>query len=124
MRAPLPKGHRVPLNTLTARARLMRAAPTPSEARLWRALRSAQLGVVVRRQVVISGFIVDFAAPLARLVVEVDGGWHIAREKTDARRDDALRRAGYRVLRVSAELVHRDLPAVLACIRTALGQRR
>ncbi|HVW25198.1 MAG TPA: DUF559 domain-containing protein [Polyangiaceae bacterium] len=60
------------------RARLMRASPTPSEAQLWRALRGAQLGVAFRRQVVINGFIVDFAAPQARLVVEVDGGCHRA----------------------------------------------
>jgi len=120
LRAPLPKRHRVPLSTLAARARLMRAAPTPSEAHLWRALRGAQLGVVFRRQVVISGFIVDFAAASARLVVEVDGGYHLARQKADARRDDVLGRAGYRVVRVSADLVCRDLAAVLHCIRTVL----
>jgi very-short-patch-repair endonuclease len=99
----------------------MRAALTPSEARLWQALRGAQLGVVFRRQVVIRGFIADFAAPAARLVVEVDGGYHAARLKRDARRDDALRRAGYAVVRVSAELVHRDMPAALAFVRAALS---
>src|SRR5262249_51910188 len=77
LRAPLVKGHRIPRSTLAARARLMRADPTPSEARLWRALRGAQLGVVFRRQVVVGAFIVDFAAPHAHLVVEVDGGYHV-----------------------------------------------
>jgi very-short-patch-repair endonuclease len=90
----------------------MRAAATPSEAHLWRALRAAQLGVVFRRQVVIGGFI-----------AEVDGGCHLRRKEADARRDEALRRADYRVVRVSADSVQRELPAVLACIRAALASR-
>ena len=52
----------------------MRAVPTPSEARLWSALRLRQLGVVFRRQVVVGDFIVDFLAPGAGLAVEMDGG--------------------------------------------------
>jgi very-short-patch-repair endonuclease len=99
----------------------MRSALTPSEERLWRALRGSQLGVAFRRQVPIGSYIADFASPKARLVVEVDGGYHAGRERADARRDEALRRAGYRVVRVSAELVHRDLPAAVARIRAALG---
>jgi very-short-patch-repair endonuclease len=41
-------------------------------------------------------------------------------ERADARQDRQLALAGYRVLRVSAEEVMRDLPAVIARIRTAL----
>ena len=43
-------------------AHAMRLAPTDSEARLWRALRSSQLGVAFRRQVPLLGFIADFYA--------------------------------------------------------------
>jgi very-short-patch-repair endonuclease len=67
--------------------------------------------------------IADFFAPEARLVVEVDGGYHTRRERADARRDAKLRRAGYRVLRLEAELVMRDLPAALGRIREALAGR-
>jgi very-short-patch-repair endonuclease len=65
-------------------------------------------------------FIADFYAPRARVVVEVDGGWHSRRGAADARRDAKLGRLGYRVLRVSAELVMADLPAAVAVIRAAL----
>jgi very-short-patch-repair endonuclease len=65
-------------------------------------------------------FIVDFYAPRARLVVEVDGGWHARRGAADASRDAKLRCLGYRVLRISAELVMADLPAAVALIRAAL----
>jgi len=67
-------------------AHTMRQAPTDSEARLWRAMRSSQPGVAFRRQVPLLGFIADFYAPSARLVVEVDGGYHARRVTADARR--------------------------------------
>jgi len=72
-----------------------RAALTESEARLWSALSAGQLGVSFRRQVPLGNrFIVDFLAPRARLVVEVDGGYHARRRGADARRDAKLRRLG------------------------------
>jgi very-short-patch-repair endonuclease len=73
---------------------------------------------------VLLGFIVDFFAPGARLVIEVDGGYHARRRRVDESRDRKLRRAGYRVLRVDAELVHRDLRAVLARIIAEIHQAR
>ena len=102
-------------------ARQHRCSPTESEARLWAALNARQLGVSFRRQVPLAGhFIADFFAPSIGLVVEVDGAIHARKPKADARRDLKLRRAGYRVVRVSAELVLRDLPAAIALIRAAL----
>jgi crossover junction endodeoxyribonuclease RuvC len=75
-----------------------------------------------RRQVVIgSSFIADFTAPAARLVVEVDGGYHAERRAADARRDRKLRRLGWRVVRLDAELVVERLPEAVARIRAALG---
>ena len=59
-------------------------------------------------------------APSARLVIEVDGPVHWKRRGADARKDRALRRAGYRVIRVDAESVLRDLPLVVAFIRAVL----
>ena len=107
-------------DTLALHAHTMRQAPTDSEARLWRALRASQLGVAFRRQVPLLGFIADFYAPSAHLIVEVDGGYHARRVSADARRDRKLTRAGYRVVRVQAELVTRDLPAALRAILQAL----
>jgi very-short-patch-repair endonuclease len=107
---------------LRERAAGMRAALTPSEAALWQALRGRQLGVAFRRQVVIGGaFIADFAAPAARLVVEVDGGYHAERRGADARRDRELRRLGWRVVRLPARLVAERLAEAVALVRGALG---
>jgi very-short-patch-repair endonuclease len=100
----------------------MRFALTPSEAALWALIRGRRvLGVQFRRQVVLGGrFIADFLAPAARLVVEVDGGYHSRREQADARRDAALRSLGYRVLRLQAEVVEREPGRALALVREAL----
>lgn len=66
-------------------------------------------------------FIVDFLAPSVRLVVEVDGGCHAQRARVDARRDVRLRRAGYGVLRVSAEAVPARTAGVVEAIRGAVA---
>lgn len=106
---------------LAERALAMRNSPTASEDALWRMLRSQQLGVRFRRQVPIGRFVVDFLSPSQRLVVEVDGGYHLARAHLDARRDRALARLGCRVLRLDAALVLRQPAAALGRIREALA---
>jgi very-short-patch-repair endonuclease len=98
-----------------------RRVMTPSELRLWSALSARKLGVQFRREVPLLGrYIVDFCAPSVRLVVEVDGACHADRRAADARRNAALERAGYRVLRIEADFVMRDLAAVVAMVRDAL----
>jgi very-short-patch-repair endonuclease len=110
---------------LHERAHAMRHAPTASEALLFEALRGGRLGVSFRRQVPLAGrYIADLVAPSLRLVVEIDGGYHAARKEADARRDRALARAGYTVLRIQAELVMRDIDQAVARIRAAVDELR
>ncbi len=106
---------------LEAKAHELRHTPTVSEQRLWSALRASRLGFSFRRQVPISRYIADFVCTQARLVVEVDGGVHLQRAQLDAHRDSILQRAGYRVLRIPAALVTRNLEAAVALIREALA---
>jgi very-short-patch-repair endonuclease len=102
----------------------MRRYPTPSEAVLARALADGRLGVQFRRQAVVGNrYIADFFAP-GKLVVEVDGPIHRSRAVSDARRDRVLRRLGYRVLRLDAELVMKRLPEAIERIRVALRDER
>jgi very-short-patch-repair endonuclease len=69
--------------------------PTESEARLWEALHGRKLGVQFRGQMPLAGrYIVDFVAPAARLVVEVDGSYHSGRRRADEQRDRRLTRLG------------------------------
>jgi len=105
---------------IAERACAMRHALTPSEAALWRCLSRKQLGVAFKRQQPVGKYIADFVAPSVKVIVEVDGGYHASRAAADERRDRYLTRAGYRVVRVSAELVMRRLPFVLEKIRMAI----
>jgi very-short-patch-repair endonuclease len=86
------------------RAIAMRSALTPSERALWTLLRGGQLGVWFRRQVPLGRFVADFVTQSAWLVVKVAGDYHARRRAADARRDRALARLGYRVLRLEAPL--------------------
>ncbi|MBX3184235.1 MAG: DUF559 domain-containing protein [Polyangiaceae bacterium] len=106
---------------LASRAATMRHDPSPPEALLWAALVGCKLdGVAFRRQVTIAGYICDFVAAKCKLIVEVDGAHHQRQRAADARRDRKLRRLGYRVLRIEAQLVMRRLPEALVRVREAL----
>jgi len=97
-------------------ARDFRKAPTPSERRLWAALRRNQLGVSFRRQQPIGPFVVDFFCASHRLIVEVDGPVHESQRERDAERQTLLEACGYHVVRVTAEDVERNLPQVIPTI--------
>ena len=99
----------------------MRHAPTPSEAALFRLLSGRKLGVGFKRQVPLGAYIADFVAASANLVVEVDGPVHLRRRGSDARKDRALRRLGYRVLRLDAALVIEQPLVALGLVRQALA---
>jgi very-short-patch-repair endonuclease len=80
--------------------------PTPAEARMWELLKDSQAGAEYIRQVIIMGWIADFYCPAAKLVVEVDGGYHDERREADALRDKTMMRgAGIFTLRFTNEQV-------------------
>ncbi len=105
---------------LTPCAQHSRRHPTPSEGILWEALRGRKLGAKFRRQVILGSYIVDFLAPEAKLVVEVDGASHQWKAAQDAARDRGLAAHGMRVVRVKAWHVERELETVLTQVRAAL----
>lgn len=98
----------------------MRQQPTPAEDRIWQYLRRKQLGHKFRRQHGIERFIVDFFAPDAMLVVEIDGEIHQYTPQEDAIRQAFLESQGLRVLRFSNEQVFEDTDAVVQHIQDAL----
>jgi very-short-patch-repair endonuclease len=110
---------------LAQRAGRMQFEAAASERLLWLHLRGSQLGVSFKRQVPLGGrFIVDFLASSAKLAVEVDGPYHGRRALADASRDRAVARLGYKVLRLDAGLVVRDMASALALVRAALTAGR
>jgi very-short-patch-repair endonuclease len=111
-----------PSVTTTANARRLRRDQTDVEQRLWRALRARGFaGAKFRRQLPIGHYIVDFACPSHRLIVELDGGQHAVNASKDEARTRVLAAHGYRVIRFWNNDVSENLPGVLAAIESALA---
>jgi len=108
---------------LVSAASRTREVPTREESLLWRKIRGARLGVAFRRQVPLAGrHVVDFLAPSIKLLIELDGTYHERRALTDARRDAALQRLGYRIVRISNQVVQSEMRKALEGIRRVIDE--
>ena len=99
---------------------------TDAELKLWNELRAHRLmGLSFRRHVPIASYIVDFACPAKKLIVEVDGSQHgRAREaERDGGRTVELRSLGWTVLRFWNDDVLRDIENVCRHILAAIEER-
>ena len=69
--------HTPPPPSNRSRARSMRKRMTDAELKLWNEVRAHRLmGLGFRRQFPIGSYVVDFACPSKRLIVEIDGSQH------------------------------------------------
>ncbi len=106
-------------------ARTLRSGMTDCEQRLWSSLRRKQvLGVQFYRQKPVGDYIVDFYAPKANLVVEVDGSQHLepAQIDHDRRRTAFLESQGLRVLRFDNRQVLQELDSVMEAIYRVMAE--
>ena len=88
-------------NSQLENARQLRREMTPWERKLWyEYLRFYP--VRFQRQKPLGNYIVDFYCAKAQLAIELDGGGHYTEESqiADAKRTEALRRLGIRVIRI------------------------
>jgi len=85
-------------------SRQLRRNMTDTERHIWAKLRMKQLnGYQFHRQKPIGDYIVDFYCPRAKLVIEVDGSYHLVGEtiEYDGIRDEYMSSLGLRVLRLT-----------------------
>lgn len=98
-------------------ARKLRGNMTKAQACLWKyALRAkAMRGFSFRRERPVLNFIADFMCMELMLVIEVDGSIHLLPEiiLKDKRKNEALKAAGFRVLRFTNEEVLTQMNAVI-----------
>ena len=100
---------------------------TDAEQTLWKHLRCKQiLGIQFYRQKPIGPYIVDFYAPSARLVIELDGSQHHEAEhaRRDAERDTFIASQGLLVLRFDNLQVLQESEAVLEEILRICDERQ
>lgn len=86
----------------------------PSERWFERLLFEHQIGGYQRNPALIERYFGDFVWFETRIIVEIDGISHLGKENYDAKRDEALRSAGYSVHRIK----YGDRDAAVEIIRT------
>ena len=107
-------------------ARRLRRHQTEAEQVLWARIRRKQIGgVPFYRQKPLGPYIVDFYAPAAQLVIEVDGGQHFEPDHAarDAERDAYLAALGLTVLRFDNRQVLTETQAVVEAIGRVIADR-
>lgn len=109
---------------LKSLARQLRSKQTAAEQKLWHPLGRDQLGVRFYRRRPLGSYILDFHAPKAQLVVELDGSQHRddpEQRRRDLQRDAWLQAQGIRVLRFDDRQALQETRAVLQRIFQALA---
>ncbi|WP_454848865.1 endonuclease domain-containing protein [Rhizobium binxianense] len=118
--APVPPQRR-------ANARRMRSSMTDAELKLWNELRAHRLmGLSVRRQMPVAGYIVDFACPEHRLIIEIDGSQHALAPNAsyDETRSRRFEEDGWIVLRFWNDDILKDVDSVCTHILRVIGKDR
>ncbi len=102
----------------SAEARLLRRNMTEEERYLWRYLRAKRFeGFKFRRQEPIGPFIVDFVCFEHKLIIELDGGYHIKTKDYDKSRSLWLESQGFKVIRYWNDTVHEKRDQLLESIQ-------
>jgi very-short-patch-repair endonuclease len=106
-------------------ARELRKRMTPAEKLLWNKLKNGIYGYKFRRQHPILFFVADFYCHPARLVIEIDGGYHNAKEQHDydEGRSHELQSLGIKVIRFSNSEVLSNSKKVINAIKDILRQK-
>ena len=105
-------------------ARNMRRALTEAELKFWNAVRAHRLmGIGFRRQMPIAGYIVDFACPEHKLIIEIDGVSHSYDQniRRDLTRDQQLASLGWQVVRFTNDEVHGHIDDVCMHLLRTIG---
>lgn len=121
-RPPYKTSDRVLWEVLKPRARENRQTQTESERKMWQALRGSKLGHKIRRQHPIDVFIADFICVRKRVVIEIDGDYHLNPEQLqyDNQRTFILQQKGFKVIRFSNSEVENEFALVLNKLKALL----
>lgn len=100
-------------------AKHLKLTQTEAEKKLWAHLCKKQQGVRFRRQYIIGEYIADFVCLSKRLIIEVDGGYHLEEQqmKSDAFRTKRLETMGFKVIRFTNEEILENINTVLNIIK-------
>ncbi len=108
---------------MEGRRRQLRGNMTKAERIFWYAVRAEQiLGVKFRRQYSVEAYVVDFYAAIPRLVVEIDGAYHLDPEiqAYDITRQTDIENHGLTFMRFTNDDVITNLDEVISRLKITL----
>lgn len=107
---------------LKANARENRNHMTDAERIFWEVAKQSKLGQKCRRQYIIGTYIVDFIFLDSKLIIEIDGGYHLDEQqhKNDELRQQSLELLGYKVIRFKNEQVLSDIDSIINKVKSNL----
>ena len=104
-------------------AKKLRGNQTEAEEKFWYAVKDNQIeGYKFRRQHPLSIYIADFYCHALKLVIEIDGGYHLSEEQQllDKKRTTDLEFQGLKVIRFTNEEIISNLEEVLSKIKSII----
>lgn len=120
--------HRHATKRKKAFAKKLRRKQTKAEKEFWTICQTLrQEGVIFWRQTVLCGYVADFWCPKLKLVVEIDGGYHLTEEQQawDKKREQVMKRSlGAQTIRFTNAEVYTDLAGVERRLREAIRKRK
>ena len=91
----------------------LRKNMTPSEKVFWKATKNSKLGFVVRRQMPILDYVVDFYIKEFGIAIEIDGDVHHHNVLEDGIRQARIEKLGVSFIRFSNAQIFENLPSVI-----------
>ena len=111
---------------LLGHAKEMRKESTLEEAMLWDEIRNRKLDDKFRRQHLVGKYIVDFICLEKKLIIEVDGGYHNAKEQIEldqVRTFELEQKNLFKVIRFTNDEVKFEINKVISIIKQELDSR-
>lgn len=119
------RNHNVLPYTAEARdlSKRLRANMTKTERLFWDQVKASQLGVVVRRQMPILDYVVDFYIKSIGLAIELDGSSHDNNVLEDGKRQSRIEELGVTFIRFSNHEVQNNMESVLKKLIEVIRER-
>ncbi|RRO22835.1 endonuclease domain-containing protein [Flavobacteriaceae bacterium 14752] len=107
-----------------ALASQLRKNMTPEEKLFWNATKSSKLGVIMRRQMPILDYVIDFYIKDIGLAIEIDGKIHDNNVVEDGVRQARIEKLGVKFIRFTNDEIEHNLPDVLNRLKVLIKEMK
>lgn len=102
----------------------LRLNMTATEKLFWFNVKSSKLGIVIRRQMPVLDYVVDFYVKEIGLAIEIDGDSHDNNVLEDARRQNRIEELGITFIRFTNRQINREMESSLLELKALILMMR